>query len=312
MSDEKKQVILEVFSNLRKRFERRKIVLKAANQFFQIDLAEMQWLAKKNGGVRYLLCLIDAFTKKAFVATLKTKKGLEVANAFRNIIKTLKKPPKLLQSDEGLEFYNREFAKVCKDYGIHHYHTYNREIKAAIVERFILTLKKRIYRQMALVGSQKYVTFLADIVKDYNSTPHSSLNGRTPNSIKTKRDEKYLLSTTYKDKRKFKPPRYRVGDFVRIQDIGGKFEKSYDANYSAAVFKIIRVQQTKPPTYELQHNLTKGVLKKKYYEQQLRKVANENIYLINQVLKRKKNKLFVSWFGLDKKFNSWIDKSELV
>ena len=80
--------------------------------------------SKWNNGVRYLLMVIDVFSKFGWIEPLKNKKGETVVKAFKNILKKGRKP-KYLWSDEGVEFYNKGFKTLLEEEGIKLYSTEN-------------------------------------------------------------------------------------------------------------------------------------------------------------------------------------------
>ena len=106
------------------------------------DLADMQLLSKFNKGFWFLLCVIDIFSKYAWVVALKDKKGISIVNAFQIIFKKSNRKPNKIWVDKGSEFYNNSFKKWLDDNGIEMYST-NNEGKSEIAERFIKTLKKK-------------------------------------------------------------------------------------------------------------------------------------------------------------------------
>ena len=108
-----------------------------------LELADMQSLSKYNKGIKYLLCTIDLFSKHAWVIPLKDKKGTSIVNAFQKIILERRKPNKIWV-DQGSEFYNQSFKKLLKINNIEMYSTFN-ERKSVVVERFIRTLKNKIF-----------------------------------------------------------------------------------------------------------------------------------------------------------------------
>ena len=114
-----------------------------------VDLADMQLKSKHNKGIRYLLCVIDLFSKFAWVVPLKYKKGVSILNAFQNQI------PNQIWVDEGSEFYNNVFKKWLKDNDISMYSKYN-EGKSVAAERFIRTLKNKIYKHMTAISKNVY------------------------------------------------------------------------------------------------------------------------------------------------------------
>ena len=122
-----------------------------------VDLADMQSLSRKNKGINYLLCAIDLYSKYAFVVPLKDKKGISIVNAFNKIIKQSNRrakgtsaqhvKPNKIWVDQGSEFYKNVFKKWLSDNYIIMYSTYN-EVKSAVAERFIRTLKNKLYKHM--------------------------------------------------------------------------------------------------------------------------------------------------------------------
>ena len=122
----------------------------------------MQSLSKYNKGIKYLLCAIDLFSKYAWVVPIKDKKGTSIVNAFQKIISEGRKPNKIWV-DQGGEFYNNLFKRFLKINNIEMYSTYN-EGKSVVAERFIRTLKSKIFKHMTAVSKNVYFDVLDDIV----------------------------------------------------------------------------------------------------------------------------------------------------
>ena len=110
---------------------------------------EMGKFSKWNNGVRYLLRVIDVFSKFGWIEPLKNKKGETVVKAFKNILKTGRKP-KYLWSDKGVEFYNKLFKKPLEEEGIKLYSTENEE-KSSVVERWNRTIKNNLWKFFTLL-----------------------------------------------------------------------------------------------------------------------------------------------------------------
>ena len=96
---------------------------------------------RKKKGIKYLLCVIDLYSKHTFVLPLKDKKGISIVNSFNKIIKQSDKKPNKIWVDQGGEFYNNVFEKWLSDNDINMYSTYN-EGKSVVAEKFIRTFKK--------------------------------------------------------------------------------------------------------------------------------------------------------------------------
>ena len=122
-----------------KKFNKRKVYSQFKDIIWGVDLADMQALSKKNKGIKYVLCVIDLYSKYAFVVLLKDKKGISIANGFNKIIKQSNRKPNKIWVDQGGEFYNNVFKKWLSDNDIIMYSTFN-EGKSVVAERFIRSL----------------------------------------------------------------------------------------------------------------------------------------------------------------------------
>jgi len=120
-------------------------------------------------GYKYFLMVIDRYTKLAFSKPLKCKSAKEVSNEMSKIL--LKRSPKLLQVDNGKEFYNATFDALTEKHNIHKYSTYS-TIKGCIVERFNKTLKGKMYREFTARGLHEWVSILPKLVDEYNNSKH--------------------------------------------------------------------------------------------------------------------------------------------
>ena len=112
------------------------------------------------------------YSKYAFVIPLKDKKGISIVNAFDKIIKQSNRKPNKIWVYQGEEFYN-VFKKWLSDNDIIMYSTYN-EGKSVVAERFIRTLKNKLYKHMTATGKNIYYV-LDDVVNKYNNTKHSTI-----------------------------------------------------------------------------------------------------------------------------------------
>ena len=107
---------------------------------------------------------IDLCSKYAFVIPLKDKEGISIVNAFDKIIKqSNRRKPNKIWVDQGGEFYNNVFRKWLPDNDIIMYSMYN-EGKSVVVERFIRTLKNKLYKHMTATGKNVYYDVLDDVV----------------------------------------------------------------------------------------------------------------------------------------------------
>ena len=123
----------------------------------------MQLISKFNNGFRFLLCVIDTFSKYAWVVPLKDKTGISIVNAFQKILDKSGCKPNKIWVDNGSEFYNNSFKKWLKDNDIEMYLIHN-EGKSVVAERFIRTLKNKIYKYMTAVSKNVYINKLNYII----------------------------------------------------------------------------------------------------------------------------------------------------
>ena len=146
----------ELHKPIIRKFNKRKVYSQFKDNIWGVDLADMPSLSRKNKDIKYLLCAIDLFSKYGFVIPLKDKKGISIVNAFNKIIKQSNRKPNKIWVDQGGEFYNNVFEKWLSDNNIIMYSTYN-EIKSVVAERFIRTLKNKMYKHMIATGKKIYI-----------------------------------------------------------------------------------------------------------------------------------------------------------
>ena len=225
-----------------KKFNKRKVYSQFRDNIWGVDLADMQSLSNKNKGIKYLLCAIDLFSKYVFVVPLKDKKGISIVNAFNKIIKQSNRIPNKTWVDQGSEFYNRVFKKWLSNNDIIMYSTYN-EGKSVVAERFIRTLKNKLYKHMTATGKNIYYDVLDDVVNEYNNTKH--------NAIKMKPIDVGDNKRVYIDEHNEKDSRFKVGDRVRISKFKDIFAKGYTPNWSKEIFIVDKINDTVPYTYNI-------------------------------------------------------------
>jgi len=172
----------------RRRFPRRKTHSKGIADLYQADLVDLSSLSNFNNSYRYLLTCIDVFTKQTWAIPLRTKTGREVTAAFRKILATSDRNPRMLQSDKGTEFLNAIFQRMLAVNDIHWYSTENEDIKASIVERFNRTLKTKMSRYFTYKNLPHYIDVLLRLVASYNASYHRSI-GMSPNEVNASNDD---------------------------------------------------------------------------------------------------------------------------
>ncbi|XP_066595462.1 myosin heavy chain, clone 203-like [Prorops nasuta] len=302
----KKQLVDELHAPTRKNFIRRRVIVRGYDDLWQADLVDMRLYSKINKNHQYILTIIDVFSKYAWAIPIKTKSGKNVTHAFSKVLEERK--PKNLQTDDGTEFYNTNFQQLMKHHGINHYSTYS-ILKASVVERFNRTLKSSMWKMFTFNGNYQWLNILSNLVKDYNNRKHRTI-GMSPQSVTIER-EKDLLKNVYNFIKIAAQAKYKVGDAVRISKYKHLFNKGYTPNWTTEVFRIEKVQRTNPITYLLKDSTGQSIAGG-FYEYELHSVANPNVYLVEKVLRKNGNKVFVKWLGLNSNHNSWINKNNVL
>ena len=226
-----------------------------------VDLADMQSLSRKNKGIKYLLCAIDLYSKYAFVIPLKDKKGISIVNAFNKIIKQPERKSNKIWVDQGGEFYNSVSKKWLSDNDIIMYSTYN-EGKSVVAEKFIRTLKNKLYKHMTDTGKNVYYDVLDDVVNKYNNTKHSTIKMK-PIDVK---DNKRVYIGEHNEK----DSRFKVGDRVRISKFKNIFAKGCTPNWSKEIFIVNKINDTVPYTYNIK-DLNSEEIIGSFYNRELQK-----------------------------------------
>ena len=178
-----------------------------------------------------------------------------------------------------------------------------------MVERVIRTIKNKIYTYFTATGSWNWYNFLHKIIQNYNNTIHRSIKC-TPLNARTKIN-KLLYINNIQLKHKKQKTKFKINDKVRISKYKHNFSKGYTPNWTTEVFTVTKILNTNPITYQITDNKNNIILGC-FYDQELAKTDFPNTYLIERVVKRKKNKLFVKWLGFDSSHNSWITSNDIL
>ena len=182
------------------------------------------------------------------------------------------------------------------------YLTFN-EGKSVVAERFIRTLKNKIFKHITAISKNVYIDLLNDIVNKYNNTIHRTIKIKP---IDVTNDS----NAEYNEDSNKKGPKFKVNDHVRISKYKNIFAKGYFPNWPEEVFNVNEIKNTVPWTYTI-NNLNDEKVIGTFYEKELQK-TNQKEFRIEKVLKRKGDKLYVKWKGYDNSFNSWTNRKDIV
>ena len=228
---------------VKKKFSRRHIIVHFPFQIFMGDLIEYQRNDYRyaNNGYRFILVLIDVFTKKAYARPVKRKNKFEMSIAMNSILRELDHLPNTLITDEGLEFYNKHVEQVLDTYAIHHY-SIKTKMKASVVERFIRTLKSRLEKYFVQNNTKRWIDVLPQLIQNYNNTPHRTI-GMSPNHVTDDNADK-VFKKMFPDIHLEAKPRLHIGDIVRKLTEKTIFDKGYKQSWSDELYQITQVKQS--------------------------------------------------------------------
>ena len=268
--------------------------------------------SKQNKNYKYILTVIDFFSKYSWCYPLKSKKSEDIINSFKDIFKKSKRKPKLIQSDEGSEFTNIQTQTFFKNNNIKWYHTFNRDIKCSICERYNRTILNKIYKNFTLNNNTIWINDLDKLVNEYNNSYLRSIKMK-PILASKKSNENIVRNNLYNFKNTNKKPKFSIGDKVRVSLLKNNFEKSYTSNWSEEIFIIDDIKTSNVHYYFLK-NLQGEKIDGMFYEQELLKtnMKENDLYIIEKIIRENKNKYFVKWRNYSNDFNSWVDKDDII
>ena len=288
--NEKQLLTKELTRPVINKFKRRSVITTYNNDIWSADLLDVSNMSKSNDKIKFLLIIIDIYSRYAFVVPLKSKNSDDVLNGFKSIDKT----PKNLWVDEGKEFYNSEMKKYCKEKNINMYHTYT-GLKSVYAERFNRTLRDLMFNYLHSNDVKNYLNGLSGIVETYNNTYHKSIK-ETPYNVYVK--DKLPKHKVYMEDEEAK---FSLGEYVRKVVVKKLFEKGFTAKWSEDIYIINKIDDSTLPIMYGLKDLQGVNVKGKFYKNQLLKTAFKGKVENNSVkslIKEGKNEKKVQKEGL--------------
>jgi transposase InsO family protein len=288
----------------RKKFITRKTRTSHHLSQWQVDLNDM--ISHKDGPYRYILTVIDVFSRYAWARALKTKKGVEIVQAFTEIFKQAGSPH-YIQSDQGKEFENQTFLSFLKEHHVKQF-SVKSPYKSGMVERFNRTLKTRMFRYFTHVGNYKWVNVLPDLVDSYNLGEHRSLpKGMSPKQASDPRRHSEVFRHQEQGGKSIAKQNtsIKIGDVVRVSKYKGVFEKGYVANFSEEVFTVRAIDQRyQPITYTIMDE-KQEIIEGKFYAHELQVVKPNEWHAIEKVIRHQGKKTLVKFLGYPDEY--WVN-----
>lgn len=251
---------IEAFSRhrrTRRRYLRPAIILNRPFFSYCTDLMIME-NKRLNGGYAYILLLQDMYTKEIAMVAIKRKDKTETAAALEKALLRLSKGGrrlgKVINSDGGLEYSNRNCRAIYKKYNLEH-RVLTTGYKQAICERTNLVIKQYLYKMLSFKRSKRWVDLLRLVENKYNSRKHHATL-MAPRSINLRNNE-IAFRNMYRKLVKIdrKPPKFSVGDTVRVLEPSNIFSKKYKPGFSKEVYTVIKIKPTFPHfTYRIENS----------------------------------------------------------
>ena len=242
--------------------------------------------------------LIRLNLKKYKILNLVLKKYLKII--YRNTFGQIKKAV----------FYLKN-ATIFKDNNVKIYHT-NSHLKAVVIERFNRSLRELMMKEFVKNNNTLWYNILPKLIKIYNNRYHSTIKMK-PIQV-NKNNEKYIKENIYTYNKTSKNPRFKIGDLVKISlKRRPIFDKaSGNIKRSEELFKIHSINKLNVITYKIK-DLNDEIIKGIFYEKELQKTKNTSeVYVIEKIIRKNKNKYFVKWRGYSNDFNSWINENDKI
>ena len=233
------------------------------DDIWSLDILDLKdYGPENNRKYRYVLVVIDNFSKYGWTVPLKNKYAQTIKDSFENILISSKRKPNLIESDRGKEFYNNIVQDFLNKNNIKLY-SRNSSYGAVFAERFNRTIRDLLKKIVFQHGDANWIDVLPTITKQYNNRVHSSTK-LSPKDASLKKNEG-LVYKNLLDKRKKIKPKYEIGDLVRTADLKKTFSKGDTTNWSYKLYKITEIINDTIPTYKIDN------LKERYNESLLKK-----------------------------------------
>ena len=247
------------------------------DDIWSLDILDLKdYGPENNRGYRYVLVIIDNFSKFGWTIPLKNKNAQTIKDSFENILISSKRKPHLIESDRGKEFYNNIFQDYLKKNNIKLY-SRNTSLGAVFAERFNRTIRDLVKKPVFEKGDGNWIDVLPVITKQYNNRIHSSTK-LSPKDASLKKNEGFVYKNLL-DKRKKVKPKYEIGDLIRTADLKKTFSTRDTTNWSYKLYKITEIINDTIPSYKID-NLTER------YNESLLKKTDLTLKENNSVMKK--------------------------
>ena len=223
-----------------------KIVAYRPLSLIQMDIFDMQNYTRTNKGYKYILCIIDVFTRKVWTYAMKKKDNDNVQESFKKFLQQSgiqNNTPTILMSDNDSTFINKSFQEILeKNKIIHQPNIIDDHHALGLIDRFARTIKTIFTRLFVQTKSDNWIDHIDEIVANYNNNGHTAIDNIKPNDAFLKKNLKKIYNINYeKSLFNISVSDIDVNDKVRIK-LKGKFRKGTDARYTDEVYTVTKVR----------------------------------------------------------------------
>ena len=234
------------------------------DDIWSLDILDLKdYGIENNKGYRYVLVIIDNFSKYGWTVPLKNKNTQTIKNSFENILISSKRSPILIETDRDRGFYSNVFQDFLNKNNIKLY-SRNSSYGAVFAERFNRTIRDLLKKPVFEKGDTNWIDILSTVTKQYNNRSHSSTK-LSPKDASLKKNEGFVYKNLL-DKRKKIKSKFQINNLVRTADLRDKyFLKSDTTNWSFKLYKITEIINDTIPSYKINN------LPERYNESLLKK-----------------------------------------
>ena len=247
------------------------------DDIWSLDILDLKdYGPENNRNYRYVLVIIENFSKYGWTISLKNKTAQTIKESFENFLINSKISSNLIETDRGKEFYDNIFQDFLNKNNIKLY-SRNTSLGAVFAERFNRTIRDLLKKVVFENGDGNWIDVLPTITKQYNNRIHSSTK-LSPKDASLKKNEGFVYKNLLDKRNKIKP-KFQINDLDRVADLTKTFSKGDTTNWSYILYKITEIINDSIPSYKI-NNLPER------YNESLLKKTNLTMKENNSVMKK--------------------------
>lgn len=276
----KQQIAQQLYKPPNTRLIYSHITAQHVHHIWQMDLLDLSNLGHYNSNYKWILTLIDVYSRYVTLYPLKTK--AETPSTLARVLEDPHPRPRAITSDNDAVFTSHETRDLMKKHGIEQFFVAKGDHRVlGLIDRFHRTLRRKLTLYMVTNNTNRWVDALRDIAHEYNHTPHTTLrdeksNKLTPAQVYFKQVIPARFYYQYRLVQRDRLP--KLGDYVRIQRELGRFEKvSMAQRWSSEVYEVIGVQGYGVHKYQLRNLQTHDILPQWFRPHQLQVIPKASV-----------------------------------